>query len=120
MANPFTYLELHTTDPSRAKSFYTELFGWQTKDTPVPQIGAYTEIKPGEGPEGGLMKQMEPGARSAWLVYVKVPQLDDAVARAQKLGAKVAMPRTEIPEVGFFAVLDDPTGARFAVFEPKR
>jgi predicted enzyme related to lactoylglutathione lyase len=120
MAHPFTYLELHTTDPSRAKSFYTELFGWQTKDTPVPEIGAYTEIRAGEGPEAGLMKQMEPGARSAWLPYVKVPKLDDSVSRAQKLGAKIVMTRTEIPDVGFFAVFEDPTGARIAVFEPKR
>ena len=44
MANPFTYLELHSTDASRAKTFYAELFGWKTKDTPVPAIGAYTEI----------------------------------------------------------------------------
>ena len=118
--NPFTYLELHTTDPARAKSFYSELFGWQTKDTPIPHIGAYTEIQTGEGPGAGLMKQMEPGARSAWLAYVKVPKLDESVQRAQKLGARVQVARTEIPDVGFFAVLEDPTGARIAVFEPKQ
>jgi predicted enzyme related to lactoylglutathione lyase len=117
MANPFTYLELHSTDPSRAKSFYVELFGWKTKDTPIPGLGTYTEIDIGDGPGAGLMAQQDRGSRSAWLAYVKVPKLDDAVSRAQKLGATIIAPRTEIKEVGWFAVLDDPTGARFALFE---
>lgn len=38
MGNPFTYLELHSTDAGRAKSFYAELFGWKTKDTPYPEM----------------------------------------------------------------------------------
>ena len=42
MANPFTYLELHSTDAGKAKAFYTELFGWTAKDTPVPGLGVYT------------------------------------------------------------------------------
>ncbi len=120
MANPFTYVELHTTEPGRAKSFYTELFGWKTKDTTVPGFGTYTEIETGEGPGAGLMPQQEPGGRSAWLAYIKVPGLDDTVARAQRLGASVLAPRTEIKDVGWFAILEDPSGARIGVFEAKR
>src|SRR2546422_11657436 len=92
MANPFTYLELHSTDATRAKTFYAELFGWKTKDTPVPGIGSYTEIDTQEGPGAGLMTQQEPGGRSAWLAYIKVPKLDETVSRAQKLGATVVDP----------------------------
>jgi uncharacterized protein len=117
MANPFTYLELHTTDASRAKTFYAELFGWKTKDTPVPGIGSYTEIDTQEGPGAGLMTQQDPGGRSAWLAYIKVPKLDEMVSRAQNLGATVIAPRTEVKDVGWFAVLQDPSGARIGVFE---
>jgi predicted enzyme related to lactoylglutathione lyase len=46
MANPFTYLELHSTDATRVKAFYAELFGWTTKDIPAPTIGAYTPRPP--------------------------------------------------------------------------
>lgn len=119
MANPFTYLELHTTDASRTKGFYAELFGWKMKDSKVPGVGTYTEIDPQEGPGAGLMPQQEPGGRSAWLAYVKVPRLDEAVTRAQGLGATVVAPRTEIKDVGWFAVLQDPAGARIGVFEQK-
>ena len=43
MSNPFTYLELHSTDATRVKAFYSELFEWKTKDIPAPNIGVYTE-----------------------------------------------------------------------------
>src|SRR3954470_9776562 len=117
MANPFTYVELHTTDAARAKTFYAELFGWKMKDTAIPGFGTYTEIEIEEGPGAGLMPQQEPGGRSAWLAYVRVEKLDDSVARAKKLGATVLAPRTEIKGVGWFATLEDPAGARIAVFE---
>src|SRR5947209_6260827 len=87
MANPFTYLELRSTDATRAKSFYAELFGWKTKDTPVPGLGTYTEIDTQEGPGAGLTAQREPGARSDWLAYIRLPRIDETVA-----------PRTDIKE----------------------
>ena len=117
MANPFTYLELHSTDVNRMKTFYAELFGWKMKDIPAPSIGVYTEIDTREGPPAGLMPQQEPGGRSGWLAYVSVPKLDETVARAQRLGASVVAPRTEIKDVGWFAILQDPSGARIGVFE---
>ena len=115
MANPFTYLELHSTDATRAKSFYAELFGWKTKDTPVPGLGTYTEIDTQEGPGAGLTAQREHGERSTWLAYIRVPKIDETVARAQKLGATLVTPRTDIKE-GSFAVVQDP-GARIGVFQ---
>lgn len=117
MANPFTYLELHSTDAGRAKAFYTELFGWKTSDTPVPGLGTYTEIDTQEGVPAGLMAQQQPGAASAWLAYVGVPKLDEAVARAQKLGGTLVAPRTEVKGAGWFAVVRDPAGATIGLFE---
>ena len=63
------------------------------------------------------MTQQEPGGRSAWLAYIKVPKLDETVSRAQKLGATLIAARTEVKGVGWFAVLQDPGGARIGVFE---
>ena len=115
MANPFTYLELHSTDTGKARAFYSELFGWKTDEIAVPG-GSYTEIHTHEGPPAGLTAQRQPQAGSAWLAYVRVPRLDEAVSRAEKLGGRVITPRTEIKE-GAFAVLQDPSGASIGVFE---
>lgn len=32
MANPFVHVELHTTDPAKAKDFYGKLFTWKMED----------------------------------------------------------------------------------------
>jgi predicted enzyme related to lactoylglutathione lyase len=117
MANPFTYLELHSTDAARAKAFYAELFEWKTSDVSVPDFGTYTEIDTKEGPPAGLTVQREPAARSAWLAYVGVPRLDEAIARAQKLGGRLLTPRTEVKDIGWFAVVQDPAGAQIGLFE---
>ena len=108
-----------STDAARAKAFYTELFGWKSKDTEIPGFGIYSEMDTQEGPQAGIMPQPQKGAPSAWLAYVSVPVLDDAVTRAQKLGAKVVTPRTEIKNVGWFAIVADPSGAALGLFEKK-
>ena len=115
MANPFAYCELHTCDPEAAKTFYRKLLGWNLKDMQTPG-GAYTEIQTGEGLPGGLMGD-GPMSLSHWLTYIRVGSLDATLRRAGELGARLLMGRTEIPEVGWFALLADPTGARFGLFE---
>ena len=116
MANPFSYCELHTSNPDAAKTFYGQLLDWKLKDMQTPG-GVYTEIQPGEGFGGGLMGD-GPMALSYWLTYIRVASLDDSLRRAKELGATVLMGRTTIPDVGWFALLADPTGARFGLFEP--
>lgn len=115
MSHPIVYAELHTQAPAEARRFYAALFGWGMTHHAESE---YTEIQPGAGgAEAGLMAVTPHDAAPQWVTYVGVPDLDAAVARAQELGAKVRMPRTEIPATGWFAWLDDPTGARFAVFQ---
>lgn len=115
MTHPIVYAELHTPKTSAARDFYRDLFGWQMK---VHAEFDYTEIQPGAGPEAGLMG-LTPvdGDRPAWITYVGVPDLDAAAAKAVALGAAVRMPRTEVPGQGWFVWLDDPTGARFALWQ---
>jgi len=54
-----------------------------------------------------------------WLPYVAVDDVAAATAKAKSLGAKVTVDATEIPGVGWFSVLVDPTGALIALFKPK-
>ena len=116
MANPFVHVELNTTDLGKAKEFYGKLFDWTLED--VPNMD-YTMIKVGEGTGGGMMKHPVPGAPSAWLAYVMVDDINVATAKAKSLGATVMKDVTEIPGVGWFSVIIDPTGAALALFKPK-
>jgi predicted enzyme related to lactoylglutathione lyase len=119
MSNPFSYAELHTQNPAAAKAFYRELFDWKMADHANPGVpeGVYTEIDPGEGFPGGLLRAAGQVA-SHWLPYVTVADLGASTARAKKLGAAPLQEHVEIPE-GKFSVLVDPTGAPFGLFERK-
>ena len=115
MANPFVHVELMTNDLDRAKKFYAGLFDWTLEE--IPNMD-YTLIKVGEGTGGGMMQSPMPGMPSSWLAYVLVADAVAATAKARQLGATIVKEVTEIPEIGWFSVLVDPTGATLALWQP--
>ncbi len=116
MANPFVHVELNTTDVAKAKSFYGQLFDWQLEDMPLGD-GSYTMIKVGEGTGGGLMKHPMPGAPSIWLAYVLVDDVAASTRKAKNLGATIFKDVTEVPGMGWFSIIGDPTGAVFGIWQ---
>ena len=116
--NSFNYLELHSTAPEAARSFYTALFGWKTEEKPVPAEKPFTYVEIAtEGGPAGLLPQFQPGAPSHWLAYVSVPDLDAATAKAKALGGRVVKERTEVGNEGAFVVLLDPSGASIGLWQ---
>jgi predicted enzyme related to lactoylglutathione lyase len=113
------HIELNTTDPDKAKSFYSKLFDWKLDDMDMGPSGTYTMIRPADGPGGGLLKHPDPASPSAWLTYVGVDDVTAATAKAKALGAKVMKDKTEVPGMGWFSIITDPTGAALALWEPK-
>jgi predicted enzyme related to lactoylglutathione lyase len=117
MANAFVHMELNTTDPAKAKDFYSKLFDWKLEDMPGPM--PYTMINTGEKPGGGMMKHPVPGAPSMWLTYIGVDDVKTATEKAKSLGATALQENMEVPNYGWFSILTDPTGAVFALWQPK-
>lgn len=111
MANAFVHVELSTTDVAKAKDFYGKLFKWELEDVPMGGDDTYTMIKVGEGTGGGMMKQMIPGAPSAWMAYVDVDDIEAATKKAKSLGAQVMKDVTEVMGAGWLSIIVDPTGA---------
>jgi uncharacterized protein len=112
----FCWNELATKDLDAAKRFYTELLGWQLQVSDAAGM-AYHEIVAGGEHVGGLY-QMGPerdDAPSHWMAYVAVDDVDASAARAEQLGGKVCVPPTDIPNVGRFCVVNDPTGAAISL-----
>jgi predicted enzyme related to lactoylglutathione lyase len=117
MANPFVHVELATTDPDKAKSFYQALFDWKLNDIDMGGGMTYTMIDVGEGTGGGMMKHPMPGAPSAWLAYVDVDDVAAATATASSLGATIVREVTEVPNAGSFSIIIDPTGAMLGLWQ---
>lgn len=117
MANPFVHLELTTSDTAKAKEFYAKLFNWTFTDNNMGGGMVYSTFKPDEGPGGGMFSM--PGAPTQWLAYVGVDDIKAATAKAKSLGATIVQDNQEVPNMGWFTVLKDPTGAAIALWQPK-
>jgi hypothetical protein len=119
MVNPFVHVELETTDPDQAKTFYGKLFDWKLEDMPGSG-GAYTLIQVGERTAGGIMKHPVPGAPSLWLPYVLVDDIRTSTEKARSLGASVLKDVTEVTGMGWFSIISDPTGAIIGLWQGNR
>jgi predicted enzyme related to lactoylglutathione lyase len=119
VSNAFVHVELNSTDVAKAKGFYGKLFEWTLEDVPMGDLD-YTMIKVGNGTGGGMMKQLIPGAGSAWLPYVEVADIKAATKKAQSLGAKVMKDVSAVAEMGWLSIIVDPTGAMLGLWQVKK
>jgi predicted enzyme related to lactoylglutathione lyase len=119
MANPFVHVELTTPDPDRAKTFYKAVFDWKLDDVEIGPGFVYTMIDVGEGTGGGIMKSPAPDVPTAWLPYVLVDDVRAATDRAKSHGATLCRDVTEVPNMGWFSIILDPTGAAIGLWQPK-
>jgi uncharacterized protein len=114
----FIWHENQSTDVEKAKSFYTELLGWQTEKWQGASEIDYTIIQVGGKGHGGLMAA-QGGAPSHWMGNVFVEDADEAARKAEAAGGRTLFGPESIPEVGRFAVIADPQGAVVTAFAPQ-
>jgi predicted enzyme related to lactoylglutathione lyase len=121
-AGAFVWIELGTTDQAAAKSFYGSLFGWNANDMPMGPDEHYTFFQL-EGRYTAAAYTLRPersgGAPPHWMPYISVNSADDAAARAAQAGGKVLGPPFDVYDAGRMAVVQDPTGAAFSLWQPK-
>jgi hypothetical protein len=113
-----SWAELMTTDPSAARTFYSKLFGWGTRDMAMTS-GNYTTCQVGETSVAGLtaIPDAAKGMPPMWGIYVTVADVDATLKQVEQLGGKVCMPPMEVPGVGRMAVIQDPQGASLSVIK---
>src|SRR5262245_6571348 len=106
--------ELATTDVEGAMSFFGGLLGWEYEI----DEGGYVSIENAGRQNGGMREQTEQerGTPPNWLPYFTVENAAGAVGQAGQMGARRIVP-TSYNRAGLFAVIADPQGAPFAVFE---
>ncbi len=121
----FSWNELMTPDLAAAKAFYTEIFGWTYTEETIaegPMAGQlYVVAHAGEFMAAGMLPLCSPDIPPNWGAYVTVENLEDTLAKVEKMGGKVIVPGTPVQKVGIFAVIQDNAGAFLMImqYEPQ-
>ncbi|MEU6354843.1 VOC family protein [Streptomyces sp. NPDC047072] len=113
------WTELGTNDLEAAKRFYTELFGWRPQTDPRQEAGGYTVAHLGDAAVAALSPLYQEGQPVAWNVSFAVTDADAAVAKVTAEGGAVLVSPMDIFDVGRFAVVVDPAGAAFQLWQPR-
>jgi len=119
----FCWIELATTDQAAAKAFYSALFGWSINDFPMGPGQSYTMFTL-DGRNAAAAYTLDPknmpGVPPNWALYISVENADAAAAKATEAGGKLLGGPFDVYEFGRMAVLQDPTGAVFCVWQPRQ
>ena len=118
------WVDLQTSDQDDAKRFYGGLFGWTYDDQPMPQGPVYSMAQI-DGDNVAAIAPQPPDMAAAgvppmWNTYIAVDSVDDAVARAEAAGGRVAMPAFDVMDAGRMAFLLDPGGAPVGLWQAGR
>lgn len=114
----FSWVDLTAADAAAAKEFYGALFGWDYDDNEVPGGGLYSMCKV-DGDYAAAISESSDQGPPRWNSYVTVEDADGSAAKAAELGATLVMEPFDVMEAGRMAVVQDPTGGVFCIWEPR-
>lgn len=111
------WVDLSTSDPAGARAFYATLFGWDIEVNEDPQYGGYGSARAGGLDVAGI-GPAQPGAPTAWSLYLLTDDASGLGERVLSAGGIVAMPAMSVGDVGRMAVFQDPAGAYISAWQP--
>ncbi|MBI2708996.1 MAG: VOC family protein [Actinobacteria bacterium] len=115
-----SWVDLASPDLDRSAAFYGELLGWEVIEPgPVEETGGYRMAFVRERPVAGMGPIMAEGQPPVWTTYVSVADAEGTAAVVQQAGGGVLMPPMDVLDQGRMAVFTDPSGAAFAVWQPR-
>ena len=113
------WYELLTSDMKAAEQFYKPVVGWSVTPFEGSPESYDMWVRSDGVPVGGVMKLPQGmNVPPHWGMYVGVPNLEEGVARIEKLGGSWMSPVIDVPTVGRMRTMKDPQGAMFSIYEP--
>ncbi len=120
IANTYSWSELLSRDIETAKTFYSQVFGWEYDVGAMPD-GSYNLIKGGDEGWGGLMAmpaEMPDMVPNHWATYFTVTDLDETLGKVTGAGGSIVVEPFDIPNIGRSATCHDPHGGNFSLMQP--
>jgi hypothetical protein len=123
-AGSFCWVELATSDQAAAKKFYSSLFGWTPNDMPMGPNEYYTIFRlEGRDAAAGYTLRPDQVAQHVppnWMLYIQVDSVDASAAKVPQLGGKTIVAPFDVMDSGRMAVIQDPTGAYFCLWQSNK
>jgi uncharacterized protein len=114
----FSWAELVTSDADAAKSFYSQLFGWEYEDNPTGPDGPVYSMATRDGHSVAALFA-DDSQPTHWNCYVTVESADETTQAVNDNGGTVMAEPFDVMEVGRMAVIVDPIGAALCLWEPR-
>lgn len=115
-----SWVDLGTSDPAAARSFYGELLGWSADVDPRPEAGGYAQFRRDGHAVAGVGPLFTEGMPPAWTMYIAT---DDADATAEAItanGGTLMVPPLDVLDAGRMAVFAGPDGAVAGLWQARR
>jgi len=113
--NGICHIELPCADINKMKDFYGAVFGWETEYIPQMDYGLW---KAPEGVGGGFAKNLKPSSKdSGVLLHILVDDIDGSLKKIEEHGGKTIKGKTEIPNIGHYAIFRDIAGNEIGIFK---
>jgi predicted enzyme related to lactoylglutathione lyase len=115
------WIDTSQPDPEGAVAFYSGLFGWDFEDVMPPgSPGKYFIARLSGGDVAAVASAPEGGPPMAmWNTYIWVDSADEVASKVRDAGGRVVMDPFDVMDAGRMAVLTDPEGAAFSVWQAK-
>jgi len=114
----WTWAELFARDPGGAGRYYRTVMGYDViPDRRTEGPNNLVLVSGGYSRASIAVVPARPKAHPAWLLFVRVASVKDAVAQAVSLGGRVLVPPTDAPAEYWRAIVADPTGAAIGLVQ---
>ena len=112
--HPVVHIEFSAIDRQAAGKFYQDVFGWKITD--IPEMN-YTMFEYEDGRGGGFNSVTETNPAGTVIIYIEAEDIEATLSKIEENGGKVILPKSEIPNTGWYAFFTDPTGNQVALYK---
>lgn len=116
MNNRVVHFEIPCDNPEKVMEFFKEVFGWKFQQFGNEQYwSADTGDSKAPGIGGGIMKKRDPNQPVVNSILVE--SVDEFIAKIEKAGGQIVVPKMPIPAVGWLAYFKDPDGNIHGIYQ---
>ncbi len=111
--HPIVHIEFSAINTEETARFYSNVFGWQTQQMPKMD---YVGFEAEGGPGGGFNPVNEQNPNGTTIVYIATDDIEGDLNKIESLGGKIIVPKSEIPQIGWFAIFSDLSGNQVGLY----